>query len=477
MADKSNNNISRGMRVLYNVSFMMVGNVASKFIMAVATLCMIRYLGSAEYGALSVALAFSSIMAYCADLGLTHTFIREGSKPNADIAGLLYQALRQRIRFALGTVLVVLVLVFVFYRNQQVALLIICMTIPAVIGASLQGFACAYFQLMEKMHLSATINALYSLITAVFLIFGVLLHSNLLMFSSIYGCSGLFVGLIAIVCVLKREKIVKSEDRSIMDKLLCFTVTGFLMIFLPQMGFIVLNRVADLYQVGCFSAAMRIPLILYLIPGTVASAFYPLIFKQMHDNNEKFCIVLAAMEQAMMLMLSVFVAIPFIFYPELMIKLLFGEKWLLANVIFSMRVLACIVIIQALHFPVADLLTTSNQQQKRMYVLLTASFVGVCLYYTLGKSYGAVGGAIAALFIDTLILVLCLIFYKNRFDLVKKNIAIYIWTFLFFLLSGYLTNWWLTGWIGCLSLPYIYLAGGFIIKKELVKEILRRFKF
>ena len=92
--------------ILENATYLFVGNFVVRLLTALATIFVARYLGAEQYGALSVGLAFGAVAGYFTDLGLTHTLIREGTKPNSDIKSLLGGAFKLRILFAATTTVV-----------------------------------------------------------------------------------------------------------------------------------------------------------------------------------------------------------------------------------------------------------------------------------------------------------------------------------------------------------------------------------
>lgn len=63
-----------------------------------------------------------------------------------------------------------------------------------------------------------------------------------------------------------------------LNQLLSFTINGIIVMMIPQLGPIILEKVLTTTEVGNFSAAFKIPSVLYQFPGIVATAFYPKLF-------------------------------------------------------------------------------------------------------------------------------------------------------------------------------------------------------
>ena len=93
-------------KILKNASYLFVGNITVRFVLAIATILFARYVSPGEYGMFTTALAVSAVICYFTDAGLTHTFMREGTRKDANISVLISSYLR--IRFVLAVVISVL---------------------------------------------------------------------------------------------------------------------------------------------------------------------------------------------------------------------------------------------------------------------------------------------------------------------------------------------------------------------------------
>ena len=106
----------------------------------------------------TVALAVSAVICYFTDAGLTHTFMREGTRSDANISVLISSYLR--IRLVLAIVISVLFAIFAQFFYTDV------LTCHGILGrttnhvATLQGVGMAYFQVTERMQFTAIISVL-----------------------------------------------------------------------------------------------------------------------------------------------------------------------------------------------------------------------------------------------------------------------------------------------------------------------------
>ena len=389
-------------KIFLNASYLFVGNVLSRFVSAIATIFVARYLGAEDYGLLGVALALAAITSYFSDLGLTHTLIREATKPNADIRVLISSFFR--IRLILGGIITLLSLIFIrmLYVDEYFRFVLYWVVIPSIWGAVLQSVGIVFFQVIQQMQYMALIRVITGFITAGALFLGIFCKWPLTYLAPVYGLSSIFGGCIGFLMVIFRLGSLQGWNPLILKGMVSFTIGSFIIILLPQISPLLLERVTDLKQVGYFVAAYRIPSVLYLVPGTVASAFYPVLFeygnRQLKEEHYK----LVKLELKVMSTLGITMALPFFVYPEWWVQILFGSEWLEATPIFQL--LSLIVILQSLNYPLADALTTRGWQKYRTLILTIALLMSGILYLFAGERWGAFGGAVAAIAVECILL-------------------------------------------------------------------------
>ncbi|HFJ9488409.1 oligosaccharide flippase family protein [Bacillus cereus] len=411
--------------ILKNASFLFIGNVMVRMLTAISAIVVARYLGAEHYGILSIALIFSTFTSSMTDLGLTHTFIREGIKSEKDISKLLNSYLVARLCICVCSSIIIFILVSFMYRQEEIRNVILLMVIPTIFGAALQSVGTVYYQTIEKMKFTAIIRTLAGLISITGLFISVYLECSLPKIALTYGVCSLLGGIISISLIINKIKFYKGLDNSILKGLSAFTLTAFLTIIMPLIGPIILEKVSNLKEVGYFNAALRIPSVLYQVPGIIAAAFYPVLFRLIAEKKNEMHTQMIVKEIKLMTLLSVFMVIPIIEYPREIIHLLLGEQW--EGAIQPLQILCFIVLLQSLNFPLADSLTTRGLQNRRFQLLSVSFVVSVVVYILLGVNLGSQGAAIAALITEFVFFVGLVIVNKNGIKLViigaGKNIV------------------------------------------------------
>lgn len=443
--------------ILQNATYLFIGNFGVRIFTALVSVIVARYLGIEQYGILSVGLAFGAIAGYFTDLGLTHTLIREGTKPGADanVAQLLGGAIKLRLIFATSTTFVSLILIYWLYKDPILRNTVFCISIPIIWGGALQGIGVAYFQMIEEMHYIAFIRVLSGMISAGFLLAGVFFNWSLYLLAMGYGLSSLVGGIVSTALVFRRVPGIRGFHLGLLNNLLAFTIGGLLVMFLPQMSMLVLQRVTTLKEVGYFSAAYRISILFYQIPGSIAAAFYPKLF-QVGAVNHAMHARLSGRELKFTSIISGGLSIPFILCPDIVIKILFGVEWV-EGAGRVLAILAWVIILQGINNPLADALTTKGLQNRRTGVIIMATFSGFLAYTYLGLKLGALGAAIAAVIVEGVLFLGYMIsnsqgWYILKIGVSTSFIALLLTGLVVLLLKCIIAN----DWFGIVLAPFLY---------------------
>ncbi|MDA2357505.1 oligosaccharide flippase family protein [Bacillus cereus] len=407
-------------KILKNASYLFVGNITVRFVLAIATIFFARYVSPSDYGMFTTALAISAVICYFTDAGLTHTFMREGTRSDANISVLISSYLR--IRLILAIVISVLFAIFAqfFYPDAYLRAMVYWVVLPTMFGATLQGVGMAYFQVTERMQFTAIISVLQGVTAAAALLLGMSFQWSLMMVAAMYGVSSLVTGVIAFIMTIRYTQVHKGWDKGILDQLLIFTINGIIIMLLPQLGPIILEKVSTYNQVGFFGAASKIPAVLYQIPGVIAAAFYPRLFAFGNEKNIEEHRKLSSFELKLMSFLGMGISIPFIADPSFWIVSLLGEEYAPAG--NALAILAFMVILQSINYPLADNLTTIGQQWKRATTMTIGLVVAIIGYIVLGSKYGMMGAAAAAILTEITLLIGFTLFIRKGMQLLVKGI-------------------------------------------------------
>lgn len=412
-----------------NIVHLFYSTALSSILNAIALIVLASYLETYHYGLFSVALAFAMIMGYFTDAGLSEIVLREGSKKEVSISNLISSYIKMR------TVLLVLTfcLGFLFLHlanagNKELIQTAYFLIIPMVTGIALQSIGITYFQLSERMQYSGLIRITSAICLVSTLGAGISLNLDPLLICLIYGMSYLCAGIVALTLLVRNVKISLQSKfhKGLLQNLGSFTIGGLLFVLSPHLGPIILEKTISLNEVGQFAVAYRIPQALQQIPFIVAGAYYPVLFKAYNNNLPGEHMKHLKLQIKLMAIVGMLMTVPFYHLSDFVIKVLFGDEW--GPAAYPLKILSFLLLLQAINTSLADGLTTSGKQFKRMIIQALSVIVGIVFYLVLSKPYGVIGAAYAGILIE-LIAFLGFWLYTSRKWIVAKSTLIPYLTF------------------------------------------------
>ncbi|AKO93705.1 hypothetical protein BEH_17475 [Priestia filamentosa] len=423
-----------GKRLFTNILHLFFSTAFTRVANAITIILLAGYVGATEYGMFSLCIAYSLIAGYFTDMGVKDVVIRDASTKNANISIIMSSYIKIRIYLLIATLVVSSIIFVSAYNSNKLITLLFLLVFPTVIGLTMQSIAITYFQFTEEMKYISNTRIISAIIATLVVLLGMYLDWNIYVISAFYGISYIIAGGYSLYVLCKKVIIdfKSSMEKSLLKGLSSFVLSGLLIMSIPHIGILTIEKVLTLKEVGFYSVAYRIPTALYQIPGVVAGAFYPILFK--HYNSQDFNSHLQTNVKQIKIMsfMGMLVSLPLFLYPEWIIKTLFGEQWLPATDL--LQILAIVVILQSINFPLGDGFTTSGKQNYRTIILSVSVIIGVVLYYLFSLYYGNIGAAYAAVTLELTMFTGFLIFNKNRVIVIRKalllNLIIYSLTML-----------------------------------------------
>jgi PST family polysaccharide transporter len=180
-----------------------------------------------------------------------------------------------------------------------------------------------------------------------------------------------------------------------------YGVSGFIWAIYFNFDALMLSLIRTESEVGLYAGVFRIVAISYIVGYALANTFTPLLFNAFHNNRSSY-VHHARLLGASVSVLAVGVASVLFIFAEQLIDLLLGPAYLEAADV--MRVLSAAAFFRIVNAGLCELLTTSNQQRKRVnweFALLLANIV---LNAILIPRWGGIGAAIATLSAEAVLL-------------------------------------------------------------------------
>lgn len=385
--------------IFKNIIYLFYSTVTANVLNATTLILLANYFTSKSYGIFSVALALSMIMNFFTDLGVSNTFLREGSKDGGESVNFT-SYIKIRILFLVSAIMIFTVGIHLFYQEKEMLHMMYYLMIPIVIGLMLQSIGITYFQLTERMQYIASIKMFSSFALIVSTLISMSLKVDVHIAALLYGFSYLAGGIYSLFELKRRTTIDWSTpfQKQLFSNLSPFLISGLFIMLIPQLGPLVLEKTLVLSLVGLFAVAYRIPSALYQIPGVIAGAFYPLLFKYYNQRNLEEHTRLNILQTKMMSFIGMCLTVTLFYLASYLITVLFGDDW--GAAIQPLQILSFIVVLQGFNIAMADGLTTRRLQSRRTIVQFIAIVAGLGAFYFMSIAYQVIGAAYAVVVIE-----------------------------------------------------------------------------
>lgn len=380
------------------------------------TVLIVRLLGPEGYGMVATGLAFFNFLVGTASYGLSGAITRHVTKYMAlGRMGAVREVLRICMKY-----LVLLAFIFSFvvmvlaeliaseiYGNSGLTNLfrVVALIIPC--GVLFYGFIGIFqgFQRMEYIfYLDFTSMALRLLVAVALVLLGYFATGALigvgfgLLFSLFLGFGLLYKNL------PKSASRGKEKTLEIPKEIVSFAIpagVGSIMsVFITSYGTLLLGTLAEMQNVGYYSAALGITLILSYLPTAIGAALFPAVSEFGTRGNKESLINAARASVKLVTFGLIPLVVILLIFPEFTIKLFFGDEFIPgANVL---RILAVALFMAALGGVNTSIFNGIGKPQVSMKVHAVTAAIAVASITPLAQVHGIMGAAAGFLMAQTI---------------------------------------------------------------------------
>lgn len=379
-----------------NVQWFGISKVFTLLFSLVTTMVVARILGPEIFGKLNYALSVIGIFAVFANLGIDNILYRELVAYKEKREELLGSAIC--LKLLLGTISILGLSIFLFFLKEEVYIkIIIGLLSLTFITQPFTLFSFDFLKDKEAKYVTIT-QVLTLLISNGLKILSVLVTPSLIYFSAILILENIIAGVIY-VYQLKRIKKVSLQLRPTKKMvraifflslpLVLFSVFGEIYARIDQ---IMLRHFIDTTTVGFYAAAVRITELCYTLPNILLGALFPALVNALNVSKTEYAKRFKFFYYTLGVA-SVCISLLFFVFSNLLIKIIYGAKFLEAAPILSIYIFSlfgsfiCGLIYQ-------DLIIKNSTRLLITLPALTA-IINITLNLYLIPTYGAEGAALA----------------------------------------------------------------------------------
>ena len=357
-----------------------------------------RYLGPEQFGLFSYVLAFTAIFGSIAKLGLDSVMV--SVLVNDPIKRDIYLGTAFWLKVLGAFIVMGVIAAIVPFTNNDTSTNTFIFIIAA--GMIFQSFEVVefYFQSQVRAKIVSTCKVIQLVLSALIKIYFVLIGGELIYFV-IIAAFDVFVLAVSYSIAYKisgNRTFYKYFDLSIAKELLKTSwpliFSGAMIMIYMRIDQIMIKEMLGEYEVGIYSAAVRLSESFYFLPMMIAASLFPAILESKQQGEELYKQRMQRL-YTFMFWLAFAIILPMSFLSDELIVIIFGAPYQAAGQILMVHVWASIFVFWGVAS--GKWLLVENLQVFGLINIVSGVAVNLFLNYILIPVYGVMGAAYATL--------------------------------------------------------------------------------
>jgi len=390
--------------VAKNTVWLSISNFGGRLLKSVVIIYAARILDPIGWGVVSYAVTLAGFFTFFVDPGINVLLMREGSK-----AEKKHQLNLLSTTFYIKLALIAFVVLFVLFVGPTFSILpgakfLLPVVAFIIIGDTLREFFSSFIRAKEKMEWETGIFLFTNFCIVALGFASLIFFPSARSFGWAYA-AGTTIG--AIVALWMLRPYIKELFSNFSSKLIVpimrsawpFAITGALGILLTNADILIISWMRTAWEVGVYSASVRIIQLLYIFPVIIQYSILPFFSRLAKNDDQRFRKML---ERAIIIIFAVSIPITIcgIFFGTAIMNFVFGSAYAAGGPSLAILLVSMIV-----DYP-GGIISIAIFAYDRQKVLINASIIGgvtnVLFDIILIPHFGITGSAIATLIAQVL---------------------------------------------------------------------------
>ncbi len=388
-------------RIYKNTMYLGAAEIVSKILQFVVMLYAARLLSKEYFGKFSFALSLSLIAIVFADLGINTLLIREISRKKEAASRYFVNAFATKIVLSLAAfALIALVLNILGYPSDTKQIVYI-ITLFTILSTFTELFY-SIFRAFEMMIYDAFLKILRMVLLTISSLYVLFNDYGIFAFSYVFVIVELVVLLFAAAIALKKfikigHVIDMALIKSVLKKALPFGLAFVFGSIYFYIGSVMLSKIKGDEEVAIYSVAYNIALAILFIPTVYTNAIYPVLSRYYRESKEKLGLLYEkSFKYLYIIGLPISVGL-YLLSPKI-IEFFYGKEYL--GAIIALQIISWYLFIKFLNFLLGIVLSSADEQNKRMLSQGTTALFNVVLNLILIPKMGYIGAALSTFFTE-----------------------------------------------------------------------------
>ncbi|MBA4058453.1 MAG: flippase, partial [Marivirga sp.] len=329
-------------KILKNIGWLFFDRVFRMGMALVVGAWVARYLGPEQYGSINYLMATIGLFASFAALGLDSMIVKEIVEHPDKTGNIMSTVFSMRILSGIVS-FVVCVAVFFYLKHDDMHVFYIGVVLAVTLIANAMATISFYYQSQVNSKVSVITQSIAYILISIAKIIFILLEGSLMVFAVITTMEVVVSGLFMLVSYRKISKqyLFLKIDKALAIKLLSqswpLIFAGFMVMIYMRIDQIMLGELVGNYEVGTYTAALKLSEIWYFIPGIISTSLFPSIIEAKKISEE---IYLRRSQKLfdILFFISISLAIFVTFTSDIIIHIIYGDQYKDAAIILAIHI-------------------------------------------------------------------------------------------------------------------------------------------
>lgn len=409
-----------------NASWLISGRIIQMVLSFLISIFTARYLGPSNFGVINYAGAYVAFFTSLCTLGINFVIIKDFTD-NPDEQGVTIgtSLVLRAFSSALSTLMIVGI-VSIVDKGEPVTIVVTALCSIALVFQVFDTIN-YWFQSRYESKVTAIATLFAYLAISLYKIILLLLHKNVIWFAFANSVDYIFLAIFLLGAYKKyngpKLSFSFTKGKHLLSKSYHYILSGMMVAIYGQTDKLMLKQMLDEASVGYYSLASSVNLMWVFVLQAIIDSMYPTIMKLYKVDKNSFEKKNRQL-YSIVIYVSVFVAVMFVMFGGIAIRVLYGEAYLPATK--PLKIITWYTIFSYLGVARNAWVVCENKQKYLKYMYLSAALINVILNYFMIPIWGASGAAMASLITQICTSMILPCFIKDM----RQNVKLMIQAFL-----------------------------------------------
>ena len=409
-----------------NAIWLIIGRIIQMILSFFVSILTARYLGPGNYGIISYAGAYVAFFTSFCSLGINYVIIKDFVDYPDEQGKAIGTTVILRAASAFVSAIMIVGIVSIVDKNEPLTLIVTALSSIALVFQVLDTIN-YWFQSRYQSRVTSIATLIAYFITSIYRIVLLVMDKGVEWFAFATSVDYICLGILLYYSYKKNNgpKLEFSWDKGkyLLKNSYHYILAGMMVAIYMQTDKLMLKQMMDEVSVGYYSLASTINLMWVFVLQAIIDSLYPTIMR-LYKTDTKAFEKKNRQLYAMVIYISIVVAIVFVVFGKYIIKILYGDAYL--GAVQPLRIITWYTIFSYLGVARNAWIVCKNNQKYLKYMYCTAAVLNVLLNLLMIPIWGPSGAAVASLItqIGTSMIIPC--FIKDMRPNVKLMLEAFI---------------------------------------------------